>query len=82
MQSESLPYLLPPLTYRETGQFLRVSQGTVRNLVRAGKIKPARINRRVLFPVAVLQAFLSEAQTVPTRKRAPKRELARCAAGK
>lgn len=82
MQSESLPYLLPPMTYPEAARFLRVSRRTVQKLVSGGRLRPARINRRVLFPVAVLQAFLSEAQTVPTRKRAPKRELARCAAGK
>lgn len=48
------------LTYREVAQALGVSERTVWQLVRDGKLKACRLGRAVRIPVAAIEQFLAQ----------------------
>ena len=48
------------LTYREAAQTLGVSERTVWQLVRDGKLKACRIGRAVRIPVSAIEQFLAQ----------------------
>ena len=50
-------------TIPETAKLLRVGTRTVQKLKRAGKLRPVRIGRRVLFAKEAIDEFLSASQT-------------------
>ena len=52
---------IPRGAFREQGaaQFLNVSRGTVRNLMRAGKLRSVLLNRSRVYPVAELERLLA-----------------------
>jgi len=54
--AEQTPQLL---TRRQAAQWLGVSQSTVDNMARDGRLKPIHIGRSVRFPVAELERFVS-----------------------
>jgi excisionase family DNA binding protein len=54
------------LTYAEVAQRLRVSERTVRRLVRAGRIRPRYVGRKPVITTRELEAFLA-ASTKPGR---------------
>jgi excisionase family DNA binding protein len=49
------------VTIAEAARLTTLSRGSVRNHVRAGRIKAVKIGRRVLVPVASLERLLQEA---------------------
>lgn len=46
------------LIYPEAAEWLRVSVRTLKRLVKAKKIKPVYVRRRVIFPMSVLKNFI------------------------
>lgn len=50
------------LTVAETAGRLRVSRRTVERLIKAGRLRPVRIGRRVLITTQELEAFLAWAR--------------------
>lgn len=50
------------LTVVETARRLRVSRRTVERLIKAGRLRPVRIGRRVLITTQELEAFLAWAR--------------------
>jgi excisionase family DNA binding protein len=58
-----MPDIVPQLlTLIDLAERLRVSPHTIRNWVKKGKIKPARICRRLLFDPSEIARFLAEAK--------------------
>ncbi len=49
------------LDYRAAAAYLSVSPTTLRRAVDAGRLRPTRLGRRVLFRVADLEEFLAAA---------------------
>jgi excisionase family DNA binding protein len=58
--SPSTPYALRP---REAAEYISVSERTLRELLRTGKIRYAKLSRAVLVPVEELEQFIDR-QTV------------------
>jgi len=52
----------PLLDLKEAGRLLSISPWTVRSYVKAGRIIPLRIGRRVLFEEEELQRFITESK--------------------
>jgi len=50
----------PLFTVKETAQYLRVSEATVRRLIAEKKLTPTRIRRRVLLRRDILDKWISE----------------------
>lgn len=55
---------------RETGESLGVSLFLIRKLVRTGKLRSVRINRRVLIPAAEVQRLATEGTSKQEARRA------------
>lgn len=47
------------LTVEEAGDYLRISRSSLYRLIRDGRLRPARIGRRVVFRRIDIDAFLS-----------------------
>lgn len=64
--THSLEVVSPVLTVEQLARTFQVSPATVRRLHSAGHlpVKPLRIGRRLLFPVAAVQAFLTASQSI------------------
>jgi len=54
-----VPHLL---TLLEVAKMLRLSPHTIRAFIRAGRLKPTRICRRLLFDPSEVARFLAEAR--------------------
>jgi excisionase family DNA binding protein len=57
----------PLLDLKEAARLLSISPWTVRAYVKAGKLNPVRIGRRVLLEEAELQRFITESKGDPDR---------------
>jgi excisionase family DNA binding protein len=58
------------LDLKEAGRLLSISPWTVRAYVRAGKLNPVRIGRRVLLEEAELQRFVEESKAHQNKSEA------------
>jgi excisionase family DNA binding protein len=54
------PVLRLAVTIAEAAQMTTLSQFTVRDEIKAGRLKATRVGRRVLIPVAELERFVKE----------------------
>lgn len=59
--------LRPPFTYESLSAYSGLSAPTLRRLVAKGAIPHAKIGRRVLFPVAAIDAWLMDAAAASLR---------------
>lgn len=70
------------MNYSRAAEWLGVSVNTLKRLVKAGRIYPIRINRRVLFTEDILKAFNEKcASGKPVRRVASKSSGSAVAAG-
>ena len=53
-------------TYREAAKFLKVSERTIWGLVKAGRLVPVRIGRRVLISSEDMDNFIRASRVVVT----------------
>ncbi len=60
MQSNTFP-VSPVLTVEQFAQAMQLSPATVRRLLASGRlpVQPVRLGRRLLFPLAAVQSFLT-----------------------
>lgn len=65
MNDTHIQELDPWLTEREAARRLRVSVSTIRNERKRGRLGFARVGKRVLIPMSVLEAYKQAATTVP-----------------
>jgi excisionase family DNA binding protein len=56
----SQPNPSPYFTIPETARYLRISERTVFNLLRIGKLKAIKLGRRTLVPFASIQALVAQ----------------------
>jgi excisionase family DNA binding protein len=59
------------LTLREVAERLRVSEGTVKNLVLSGKLVGFRVNSLLRFEEEALQAYIVASRTGTEPRKAP-----------
>lgn len=53
------------MTFAETGRTLRVSESTVRRLVKSGELRSVRIGRTVRIPTAAIRKYLEKETETP-----------------
>jgi excisionase family DNA binding protein len=61
MSAELIPADRMAVTIAEAARMTTLSKGSIRNHAKSGRIKVARVGRRVLVPVASLERLLQEA---------------------
>jgi excisionase family DNA binding protein len=59
--SELIPADRMAVTISEAARLTTLSPGTIRSHAKSGRLKAAKVGRRVLIPVASLERFLQEA---------------------